>query len=139
MKLSKNKIPKLLKSKYQSKRRYRKKKGKNNKSKHSKKNTRKHNKVTNIRQKTMKNNLKGGGEKEKQTLEEFNNKASKIIEKLNILPGKIKHLYKNDQSGLEIQTKKINKFTHEINAIKEDFKKTYSNSINQESYITKLK
>ena len=63
MKLSKNKIPKLLKSKYQSKKRYRKK---IKLSKKSNLNTFRKNKITNLRQKTVKNhlkkkNIKGGG------------------------------------------------------------------------------
>ena len=57
MKLSKNNIPKLLKSKHQTKKHYKKK---NNKSKrvNNKKRTFRKKKVTNLRQKSVKNYLK---------------------------------------------------------------------------------
>ena len=62
MKLSKNKIPKLLKSKYQTKKRFMKKKNSNKRFGNHKRTFRKK-KLTNIRQKSVKNylrNKKGG-------------------------------------------------------------------------------
>ena len=79
MKLSKNKIPKLLKSKHQSRKRCRKKKI------HSKNgNTFRKRKVTNLRQKTLKRYLKGGTlqqtdlaiQQTKKSIDNFNKKLA---------------------------------------------------------------
>ena len=69
--IKKIKYLKLLKSKHQSRKRYRKKKGKKNKMSKKQRNTFRKKKVTNLRQKTVKNYLKKrkkGGAGEKQTL-----------------------------------------------------------------------